>query len=103
MTDSLQQRVVAFADRHDLHGTPTHRVLDLAAEVGEVAADATKSTGYGANPDRLEIHEGEIGDVLFALILVADAVGVDVEDALETALTKYERRLEETDRAGSGA
>jgi len=96
-----QDRVAPFAAEHDLEAVPAYRVLDLVAEVGEIAADAAKSTEYGARPAALDIAEDELGDALFALLLVAESVDVDAEAALETALAKYERRLAETGDAGS--
>ncbi|MFC3958278.1 MazG nucleotide pyrophosphohydrolase domain-containing protein [Halovivax cerinus] len=101
MANSLQDRAVSFADTHDLDADPAYRVLDLAAEVGEIAADAAKSSAYGADPDGLTIEPDEIGDALFSVLLVAHAVDVDAEDAFERALEKYERRLDETGHPGS--
>jgi NTP pyrophosphatase (non-canonical NTP hydrolase) len=98
-----QERVARFLDEHDLHGDPAYRVLDLAAEVGEVAADAAKSAEYGAAPDELDVNEDELGDALFSLLAAAEALDIDAGEALDTALAKYERRLDETGRAGSGS
>ena len=96
-----QDRVARFCDEHDLDGDPAYRVLDLAAEVGEVAADAAKSAEYGAAPEELAVSEDELGDALFSLLATAEALDVDAEEALETSLAKYERRLEATGEAGS--
>jgi NTP pyrophosphatase (non-canonical NTP hydrolase) len=96
-----QDRVAAFVDDHDMDADPAYRVLDLAAEVGEIAADAAKSSEYGAAPGNLTVSEDELGDAVFALLATADALDIDAEDALETSLTKYERRLEESGDAGS--
>lgn len=101
-TDDLQTRAVAFAAEHDLDGEPAYRLLDLASEVGELAADACASTEYGAHPDEFALSEDEVGDALFSLMLVADSAGVEADEALETALRKYERRIEQEGRAGSG-
>ncbi|MFB6176785.1 MAG: nucleotide pyrophosphohydrolase, partial [Halobaculum sp.] len=46
-----QERVSAFLDDHDLRTDPSYHALDLAAEVGEIAADVNDSTDYGARPD----------------------------------------------------
>lgn len=102
MPNPLQDRAVSFAETHELQAPPAYRVLDLAAEVGEIAGDATESSGYGTDPDELDVRADELGDALFSLLLVADAVDVDAADALDASLRKYERRLEEADRAGSG-
>ncbi|MFB6141417.1 MAG: MazG nucleotide pyrophosphohydrolase domain-containing protein [Halosimplex sp.] len=97
-----QDRVAAFVEAHDLDADPAYRVLDLAAEVGEVAADAAKSGEYGAAPDEVTISDDELGDALFSLLATAEAFDIDAEDALETSLAKYERRLDESGDAGSG-
>jgi len=96
-----QQRVAAFVDEHELDGEPAFRVLDLTAEVGEIAADATKSTGWGANQNDLDIATDEIGDALFSLLAVAESLDVDAGDALDESLAKYEARIDETGSAAS--
>ena len=98
-----QDDVARFLDEHDMQGDPAYRVLDLAAEVGEVAADAAKSAEYGAAPDEIAVSEAELGDALFSLLATAEALEVDAGAALETAMAKYERRLAETGTAGSDA
>ncbi len=97
-----QQRVAAFAERQGIESDPEYHILDLAAEVGEIAADATKSTGWGAKPDDLDVADDEIGDALFSLLLVAESLDVDAGAALTEAIEKYERRIEETGSASSG-
>ncbi|WP_459193287.1 MazG nucleotide pyrophosphohydrolase domain-containing protein [Halosimplex sp. J119] len=97
-----QDRVAAFVDEHDMDADPAYRVLDLAAEVGEIAADAAKSSEYGDAPEELTVSEDEIGDALFSLLATAEALDVDAEAALDESLAKYERRLTETGEAGSG-
>ena len=97
-----QQRVAAFVDEHDLHGEPAFRVLDLAAEVGEIAADAAESTDWGTEPAELAIATDEIGDALFSLLAVAESLDVDAGDALDESLAKYEARINETRSASSG-
>ena len=89
-----QQKVAEFIEMHDLDGTTEFRILDLVSEVGEIAKDATKSTGYGVEPENLSVKKDEIGDVLFSLLAVAESLEIDAGDALETALKKYERRIE---------
>jgi NTP pyrophosphatase (non-canonical NTP hydrolase) len=97
-----QRQIAAFVDNHDLDAPPAYRLLDLASELGELAKDATTSTGYGDDPDALDLSEDEVGDALFALLALAESVDVDADEALETALDKYERRLEATGEAESG-
>ena len=96
-----QRRVAAFVADHDLDAPPEYRILDLAAEVGEIAADATALSAYGADPEDLSVKSGEIGDALFSVLALADSLDVDADDALDEALGKYETRLDETGNASS--
>lgn len=96
-----QARVAAFLAAHDLEADPAYRALDLVSEVGEVAKEINLATGYGET-DGVEIPADEIGDTLFALLALAEAVDVDASRALETAISKYESRLEDGGDAGSG-
>ncbi|OVE83331.1 MazG nucleotide pyrophosphohydrolase domain-containing protein [Natronolimnobius baerhuensis] len=100
--DDHQQRVADFIHTYDLETPPEYRLLDLVSEIGELAKDANTSTGYGSSPDALAIESDEIGDVLFALLALADDLEIDADAALEEALEKYEQRLDERDSAGSG-
>jgi len=45
-------------------------------------------------------HE-ELGDVLFSLICIANSTGIDMQQALASALLKYRQRLEKSADAGS--
>lgn len=96
-----RRTVAAFVAEHELNGEPAFRILDLVAEVREIAADATKSTNWGTEPDELDVGTDEIGDALFSLLAVADALDIDAGDALDEALCKYERRIAETGNASS--
>jgi NTP pyrophosphatase (non-canonical NTP hydrolase) len=98
-----QRAVAAFLDENGMHADPAYRLLDLSAEVGEMAADAAKSSQYGENPESLSVPADELGDALFALLAVADELDIDAGEALDTALAKYEQRVSETGDAGSGA
>ncbi|AGN01021.1 putative pyrophosphatase [Salinarchaeum sp. Harcht-Bsk1] len=100
--DDPQQRVAAFVADKDLSAPPAYRLLDLVSETGELAKEANESTGYGTDPDAIDLSADELGDVYFSLLALAEAADVDAEAALSGALAKYERRLEEGDTAGSG-
>jgi NTP pyrophosphatase (non-canonical NTP hydrolase) len=97
-----QRRVAEFVERHGLEAPPEFRLLDLVSELGEVAKEAAESTDYGDDPSQLRVEADEIGDVLFALLAVAESVDVDAGEALDAALSKYETRLDETGSPASG-
>ncbi|WP_435185158.1 nucleotide pyrophosphohydrolase [Halobellus sp. EA9] len=101
--DDAQRRVADFLAAADLHAHPAYRLLDLTAEVGELAADATASSDYGADPESLSVNRDELGDALFALLALADELDVDAGAALDESLAKYEARIDETGAPGSGS
>lgn len=97
-----QQRVAAFLDDNDLAAPPAYRLLDLTSELGEVAKELNESTGYGETPVAAAVAEDELGDCLFALLALCSELGVDADDALDTALEKYSGRIADTDSPASG-
>lgn len=96
-----QQRVSTFLETHELHGEPAYRILDLAAEIGEIASDAAKSSEYGASPENIDVKTDEIGDALFSLLATAESLDIDAGEALDEALEKYQSRLDSTGTAAS--
>ena len=89
-----QQRVAEFVAKHRLEADVAYRLLDATSELGEVAKEVLKGSRYGTAPfARTEGFEGELGDLLFSIICIANSTGVDLETALSGALGKYERRL----------
>lgn len=95
-----QREVAEFIASHDLEADPVYRVLDLVSEVGEVAKEVNLSTEYGESGP-VEIATDELGDTLFALLALAEALDVDATVALHRAMEKYDDRLETTGDAGS--
>lgn len=96
-----QRRVARFVDENDLTCPPAYRLLDLAAEVGELAADANDATGYGTDAEAFTVKRDELGDALFALLALCDDLDVDAAAALDESLAKYERRLADRGDAAS--
>lgn len=98
---NAQGRVEEFVEENELEGTTAFRILDMVAEMGEIAGDAAKSSDYGMKEQELEIKEDEIGDALFSLLTVASDLGIDAEEALEKSLSKYEERIADSGDPGS--
>lgn len=98
-----QQKIATFIQEHEMESPPVYRLLDLVSEVGEVAKDATASTGDGASPADLEISSDELGDVLFSLLALAEAVDIDASEALNEAIAKYDHRISDSVTASSDA
>ncbi|OYR82633.1 nucleotide pyrophosphohydrolase [Halorubrum sp. E3] len=97
-----QDRVAAFVAEHGLETDLAYRVLDLESEVGEIAKEVTTSTDYGSDPDAAAVAPDEVGDALFALLALAEATGIDADEALAASLSKYEARIDASGDAGSG-
>jgi len=97
-----QSRVATFLEDTDLQASAAYRLLDTVSELGEVAKEVCTSTGYGEDPEAVAVPEDELGDALFALLALCEELDINSEAALETALAKYETRLEATGDAGSG-
>lgn len=91
-----QRQVASFIDSHDLEAPAAIRLLDLVSEVGELAKDAVESTAYGAEAAEPTVTEEELGDAVFALLAVAEQQDIDAGTALQTAIEKYEGRIEQT-------
>src|ERR1700694_2716019 len=98
-----QTAIQDFVDQHNLATTSTARLLDLTAEVGELAKEVLKGSSYGrAEFCPTPTWSDELGDCLFALVCLANATGVDLDAALTKVLDKYRRRLAQSGDAGSG-
>ena len=99
--DEQQQRVKDLMARYGLGTDPQVRMLDLSSEVGELAKEVLKATGYGTRPLAPTASlEEELGDCLFSLLCVSEALGLDGEKALDQALEKYKARFAEAGDIG---
>ena len=99
----LQRKVAEFVKEHQLEAGVEARFLDLISEIGELSKEHLKATDYGKKDGYVtESLMNEYGDVMFSLICLANSMGIDMEHALECALSKYKYRLEQTGKAGSG-
>jgi NTP pyrophosphatase (non-canonical NTP hydrolase) len=97
-----QQKVAGFVQDNEIECPPAYRLLDLVSELGEVAKDAAESTDYGDSPADIDISSDEIGDLLFSLLALAESVDVDADAALDSALAKYDERIDRSGSASSG-
>jgi len=99
----LQRVVQQFTSEHGLESSVAARLLDLAAEVGELAKEGLKGSDYGKQPfQQSEAWQDELGDVVFTLICLANSTDVDLEAALHGVLEKYRQRINAHGEAGSG-
>ncbi len=90
-----QERVDAWITSFEEGYWPALDILArMVEEMGELARELNHR--LGSKPKRPEEPEQdlaiEIGDVLFVLITLANSQEIDLDDALERVLSKYEER-----------
>ena len=79
---------------HSHYWTPLSSLARLTEEVGELAREINHA--YGEKPKKASEGQGniatEMGDILFILASLANSIGVDLDDAFEQVMVKYQRR-----------
>ena len=102
MLPALQTRVAEFTAAHHLDADAVTRMLDLVSETGEAAKEILKTTRYGASTfSPNDAWRDELGDVMFALVCLANQTNVNLQDALDGALEKYRARIAARGQASS--
>ncbi len=90
----IQKKVKLFCEKNELNSPIEHRVLDTMSELGEVAKEILKMSDYGDRPiqynDNLKM---ELGDLLYSIITIANVFDIDLDEALNEVLKKYEQRM----------
>jgi NTP pyrophosphatase (non-canonical NTP hydrolase) len=79
---------------HSHYWTPLSSLARLSEEVGELAREINHA--YGEKPKKASEGQGsiaaEMGDILFILASLANSIGVDLDEAFEQVMAKYQRR-----------
>jgi NTP pyrophosphatase (non-canonical NTP hydrolase) len=98
----IQKSVKEFVEKHNLNASPEFRIVCMTEDLGELAKEILKSTGYGRHDFQVTggFHE-ETGDVLFALVCIANAGGTDLEKSLQNTMAKMISRIKEKGHPGS--
>lgn len=100
---AVQAQVRQFLAQNGLSHSPQTHALDLASEVGEIAKALLEASDYGRASLRNSPALGEeLGDAFFSLLALAESLDVNLEQALQAALVKYEGRLDSKGHSGSG-
>ena len=99
----MQSNVDDFIKRYQLQSDAKTRYIDLTSEIGELGKEIIKATDYGKK--NLEINDAiadEVGDCLFSMLALCNALNIDAEKALLNSLSKYEQRFANNGRIDSG-
>ncbi len=101
---NLQKKVEKFVKKYHLRHRPEITLLDFVSEIGEVAKEILEASDYGKRKPKYkkELKE-EIGDVLYSLINLANYYKIDLEEALNLVLEKYEKRIKTQNTPSSKA
>ena len=102
----LQDKVSGFCKQHGLKAPPAARLLDLSAELGELAKVWLQASDYGRRTEEKvdgQAWQSEFGDTLFALLALANETGIRADQCLLDALERYQCRIERAGHPGSGA
>jgi len=90
----IQEKIKKFCQENNLESPIEHRVLDTMSELGEVAKEILKMSDYGKKSIEYKKElKSELGDVLYSLITIANTSDINLEEALQQVLEKYEKRL----------
>ena len=99
----IQEKVNELTEKYNLGGSAEIKYIDLTSEVGDLGKEILNGSDYGtkefAATDNLE---SELGDTFFSLVCVANELGIDLGNALNKVLEKYEKRFENNGNIGSG-
>ncbi|WP_159084294.1 MazG nucleotide pyrophosphohydrolase domain-containing protein [Dongshaea marina] len=102
MTAEQQSRVAAFTDKHSLENDPTTCLLDLVSETGELAKEILQGSQYGQTKFQpASSWQGELGDLFYSLICLANSTQVNLDTALVDTLDKYQARIKRKGSPGS--
>jgi NTP pyrophosphatase (non-canonical NTP hydrolase) len=100
---TLQRTVTSFVEEAGIEAPVEARLLDLVSEVGELSKEVLEGTRYGRTPfNAPDGWAGELGDVLFSLVCIANSTGVDLGTDLDGTLDKYREKLALGGDVGSG-
>ena len=101
--NNIQEKVNDLITKYNLESSLEIRYIDLISELGELGKEILNGNDYGKSDfHNTENIESELGDTFFSLICVANALNIDLQEALENVLNKCENRFSDHGDIGSG-
>jgi len=92
--EKIQDKVKKFCEENDLNSPIECRTLDTMSELGELSKEILKTGNYGKEEIKTnEKIKYEIGDLLYSIITMANYFKIDLEEALDLVIGKYEKRM----------
>jgi len=89
----VQNLVKEFIENQGWQTDAKSRYIDLVSEIGELGKEILLSTDYGKQDFAITPSVvDEIGDCIFSLSALCEAVDINAEEALNQSLDKYRSR-----------
>ncbi len=99
----MQQTVVEFIKKYEIYCDTNSRYIDVVSEIGELGKELLKSSKYGTEqPTATHGTVEEIGDCFFSLLALCTTLEIDSEQALNSAILKYQKRFDAKSDISSG-
>ncbi|BAD85449.1 nucleotide pyrophosphohydrolase [Thermococcus kodakarensis KOD1] len=89
--NELQRKVDELIQRQGGYWPPFQMLAALVEEVGELADAMLAFEGIKGHGGKEKLEE-ELGDVLYALLCIANHYGIDAFQALDSTVLKYRKR-----------
>ncbi|MUV39791.1 3-phosphoshikimate 1-carboxyvinyltransferase [Lentibacillus sp. JNUCC-1] len=94
-TKEIQQRVHNYISQFEEgYFSPLSMMARLTEETGELAREINHF--YGEKPkkssENIRTVEEELGDILFVITTFANSLDIDLSDAFESSMSKFETR-----------
>ena len=99
--NNFQHEAAKLAQKYCLNANLTARYMDLVSEIGELGKELLLGSEYGNK--ELKITDDatkEIGDIVFALAMLANEMNLDLDECFAEAMEKYRKRFEQTGQIG---
>lgn len=89
--------------QNNLNSSSMVGLIDFVSEIGELSKEVLKASSYREKSSIIKNENMilEFGDVAFSLICLANTLEIDLREALELAVKKYEKRLREKNSISS--
>lgn len=94
-TKEIQERVDAYISQFkEGYFSPLSMLARMTEEVGELAREVNHT--YGEKPKKASEDantiEDELGDIIFVMTCFANSLNIDLSEAFEKSMTKFEIR-----------
>ncbi len=94
----MQQKVKEFAQTHKMVSSIESKIFMLTHEVGEIAKEGLVLSNYGKSSINPTQPSGkmaiELGEILYCVADMANAMNIDLEEALGLAFDKIAAKVQ---------